>query len=85
MEVQAALGSEIVMAFDECAAGDAAPEVARASMELTARWAKRSRTEFDRLQSQATYVGIRGERKLTRRLAARRLCLELFRVERISI
>jgi len=50
MEVQAALGSEIVMAFDECAAGDAAPEVARASMELTARWAKRSRARFESLQ-----------------------------------
>jgi queuine tRNA-ribosyltransferase len=57
MEVQAALGSEIVMAFDECAAGDAAPEVARASMELTARWAKRSRAGFDSLQSQALDTG----------------------------
>lgn len=50
MEVQAALGAEIVMAFDECAAGDAPPEVSRKSMELTARWAKRSRTRFDSLQ-----------------------------------
>jgi queuine tRNA-ribosyltransferase len=50
MEVQAALGSEIVMAFDECAAGDASPEISRASMELTARWAERSRTKFDSLQ-----------------------------------
>lgn len=57
MEVQSALGSEIVMAFDECAAGDAAPEVARASMELTARWAKRSRTEFDSLRAQALDSG----------------------------
>src|SRR5687767_8970411 len=37
MEVQAALGSDIVMAFDECAPGRAAHEVARASLELTAR------------------------------------------------
>jgi queuine tRNA-ribosyltransferase len=50
MEVQAALGAEIVMAFDECAAGDAAPDVARQSLELTARWAKRSRAKFDSLQ-----------------------------------
>ncbi len=57
MDVQAALGAEIVMAFDECAAGDATPEVARVSMELTARWAKRSRTEFDSLQSQALDAG----------------------------
>ena len=57
MQIQAALGSEIVMAFDECAAGDALPEVSRQSMELTARWAKRSRTEFDNLQSQVADAG----------------------------
>ncbi|HEV7681658.1 MAG TPA: tRNA guanosine(34) transglycosylase Tgt [Pyrinomonadaceae bacterium] len=51
MEVQAALGSEIVMAFDECAAGDAPPEVSRKSMELTARWAERSRAKFNGLQA----------------------------------
>ena len=53
MEVQATLGSEIAMAFDECAAGDAPPDVSRQSMELTARWAKRSRAKFDSLQLQA--------------------------------
>jgi queuine tRNA-ribosyltransferase len=53
MEVQATLGSEIAMAFDECAAGDASPDVSRQSMELTARWAKRSRAKFDSLQLQA--------------------------------
>ncbi len=50
MEVQAALGSEIVMAFDECAAADALPIDSRRSMELTARWAQRSRARFDALQ-----------------------------------
>ncbi len=49
MEVQAALGAEIAMAFDECAPGEATPEEARASMELTLRWAKRSRAAFDRV------------------------------------
>ena len=57
MQVQAALGSDIVMAFDECAAGDAPPDVSRQSMELTARWAKRSRDEFDSLQSAALDTG----------------------------
>src|SRR5207244_2285896 len=52
MEVQAALGSDIVMAFDECAAGDAPHDILRQSMELTARWAARSRATFDSLQSQ---------------------------------
>jgi len=57
MEVQAALGSEIVMAFDECAAGDAPPEISRQSMELTARWAARSRASFDSLQSEGMDSG----------------------------
>jgi queuine tRNA-ribosyltransferase len=43
MEVQAVLGAEIAMAFDECAPGEAAREEARRSMELTLRWAKRSK------------------------------------------
>src|SRR6267154_1987029 len=47
MEVQAALGSEIAMAFDECAPGEATAEEARRSMELTLRWAKRSKEAFD--------------------------------------
>jgi queuine tRNA-ribosyltransferase len=57
MEVQATLGSEIVMAFDECAAGDAPPDVSRQSMELTARWAERSRVRFDSLQAAGMDTG----------------------------
>ncbi|HVF66934.1 MAG TPA: tRNA guanosine(34) transglycosylase Tgt [Pyrinomonadaceae bacterium] len=57
MEVQAALGSDIVMAFDECPPGRAAHEAARASMELTARWARRSRTRFDELQREGADAG----------------------------
>jgi queuine tRNA-ribosyltransferase len=57
MDVQAVLGSEIVMAFDECAAGDAPLEGSRQSMALTARWATRSRTRFDQLQSDASDMG----------------------------
>ena len=48
MEAQAALGAEIAMAFDECAPGEATPEEARRSMELTLRWAKRSKEAFAR-------------------------------------
>jgi len=54
MEVQHALGSDVVMVFDECAPGEAAADEARRSMELTARWAKRSREAFDKLQDVAT-------------------------------
>src|SRR5438477_12014552 len=48
MEVQAVLGAEIAMAFDECAPGKATHEEARRSMELTLRWAKRSKEAFER-------------------------------------
>ena len=57
MEVQAALGSDIVMVFDECAPGEASHEETERSMSLTARWAKRSRVAFDRLQSDAADTG----------------------------
>jgi queuine tRNA-ribosyltransferase len=57
MEVQAALGSEIVMAFDECLPGRATHEAARASLELTARWARRSRVRFDELQARGADSG----------------------------
>ncbi|HYO62987.1 MAG TPA: tRNA guanosine(34) transglycosylase Tgt [Pyrinomonadaceae bacterium] len=57
MEVQAALGSDLVMAFDECAPGDASHEEARRSMELTARWAARSRAHFDLMQREGHDAG----------------------------
>ena len=51
MEVQAALGSDIVMVFDECPPGDAGHERTKQSLELTARWAKRSKERFEELQA----------------------------------
>lgn len=57
MEVQAALGSDIVMVFDECAPGEASHEEAERSMNLTTRWAKRSRDAFDRLQIDGADTG----------------------------
>jgi queuine tRNA-ribosyltransferase len=43
MEIQKALGSDIVMAFDECPALPATKQTLKESMELTLRWAKRCR------------------------------------------
>ena len=51
MEIQAVLGSEIVMVFDECPPGDAGYDATKASLELTARWAARSKARFDELQT----------------------------------
>ncbi|HEX4604644.1 MAG TPA: tRNA guanosine(34) transglycosylase Tgt [Candidatus Angelobacter sp.] len=47
MEIQIALGADIVMAFDECTEHPAGRERARASMEMTLRWAKRSKDYFE--------------------------------------
>src|SRR4051812_17903395 len=42
MEIQIALGADIIMAFDECTEHPAERDRARESMDLTLRWAKRS-------------------------------------------
>ena len=57
MDIQAALGSEIVMAFDECPPGDAGVEATRKSLEMTARWAERSKNRFDELQNTGMDTG----------------------------
>ena len=57
MEVQAALGSEIVMVFDECPPGDAGFDQTQKSLEMTARWAKRSKERFEELQNEGADTG----------------------------
>jgi queuine tRNA-ribosyltransferase len=47
MEIQRLLRSDIVMAFDECPRIDRPYDEIAASMELSMRWAKRSRDAFD--------------------------------------
>ncbi len=47
MEVQGQLGSDIQMIFDECTDYPATEAEARISMELSLRWALRSRAAFD--------------------------------------
>ena len=46
MEIQKLLGSDIVMAFDECTPFPATQAEARKSMELSMRWAERSKDAF---------------------------------------
>src|SRR4051812_11091827 len=47
MEIQRLLGSDIVMAFDECTPFPATRDEAAASMERSMRWARRSRDGFN--------------------------------------
>src|SRR5262249_44410780 len=61
MEIQAALGSDIVMAFDECTPYPATRAEALSSLELTNRWAARSRQRLSELhcdQSQSERLGL---------------------------
>ena len=48
MDVQIALGSDIAMAFDECTEYPAEYTRARRSLDLTLRWAERSKQHFER-------------------------------------
>lgn len=47
MEIQIGLGGDIIMAFDECTEYPADAQRARASMEMTLRWAERSKAYFE--------------------------------------
>jgi len=60
MEIQRLLGSDIVMAFDECTKNGATKEEALASMERSMRWAKRSRDGFDSGEAHAAGAALFG-------------------------
>jgi len=47
LEAEIGLGADIIMAFDECTEFPAEHERTRQSMELTLRWARRSRDYFE--------------------------------------
>ena len=63
VQIQTVLNSDIVMQFDECTPHDTAGVLtteaqARASMELSRRWALRSQEEFQRLENPNALFGI---------------------------
>jgi queuine tRNA-ribosyltransferase len=58
MQIQYDLGSDIVMIFDECTPYPATWEEAKQSMEMSLRWAQRSRNEFDGLKNPNALFGI---------------------------
>ena len=69
MEIQRLLGSDIVMSFDECTPFPATEKQAKLSMDLSMRWAQRSRDAFgDRtgyalfgIQQGSTFKDMRAE------------------------
>ena len=58
MQVQTVLDSDVVMAFDECPPYPATEAQARESMELSMRWARRSRDAFRELGNPNALFGI---------------------------
>lgn len=60
MEIQNALGSDIMMAFDECPPYPAEFEYMKKSVERTSRWAERCLNAHSRPQDQALFGIIQG-------------------------
>ncbi|WP_130557908.1 tRNA guanosine(34) transglycosylase Tgt [Limnobacter thiooxidans] len=58
MRIQTVLNSDIVMIFDECTPYPATHTEARVSMEMSMRWARRSRDSFDELGNSNGLFGI---------------------------
>jgi queuine tRNA-ribosyltransferase len=55
MEAQIGLGADIIMAFDECTEYPADKERVRKSMDLTLRWAERSKKHFEEHKSEVPW------------------------------
>ncbi|WP_332672869.1 tRNA guanosine(34) transglycosylase Tgt [Aromatoleum sp.] len=58
MRIQTVLNSDVVMIFDECTPHPATHDEAEKSMQLSLRWARRSRDEFDRVGNPNALFGI---------------------------
>jgi queuine tRNA-ribosyltransferase len=54
---QIGLGADIIMAFDECTEHPAERERARESMEMTLRWLRRSRDNFEEHKEEVPWFG----------------------------
>lgn len=60
MEIQYLLGSDITMIFDECTPYPATFEVAKESMELSLRWAERSKKAYRGREGYALFAIVQG-------------------------
>ena len=62
MEIQIALGADIIMAFDECTEHPADRQRAESSMEMTLRWAERSKTYFEQHKYDSPWADAHSDR-----------------------
>src|SRR5215469_6286118 len=83
IEAEIGLGADIIMAFDECTEFPAEKERVRASMEMTLRWAERSKKHFEEHKNEVPWgprrqssVASRQPEEIPRRFAPRNDKLE---------
>ena len=60
MEIEEALGADIIMSFDECCAYPSSYEYTKKSMERTTRWAKRCKDAHTNIDEQSLFGIIQG-------------------------
>lgn len=60
VEIQGLLGSDIQMQLDECIKLPSPPEEVRRAMELSLRWAERSRVQFEKMDGPSKGQGLYG-------------------------
>ena len=60
IQIQNALGADVIMAFDECPPGQASREVVQAATERTYRWLERCLVAHQRPQDQALFGIVQG-------------------------
>jgi queuine tRNA-ribosyltransferase len=60
IEVQNDLGADIIMAFDQCPAGNAEPDIQRQAVDRTIRWAEQSLAAHARKMDQGLFGIVQG-------------------------
>jgi len=66
VEIQLALGADIIMCLDECVEYPASRETTHRAMKLTSRWARRAKESWLRQDSRGSGFGVRGSQSLGR-------------------
>jgi queuine tRNA-ribosyltransferase len=77
IEIQHAIGADIIIAFDECTSPTASYEYQKEAMDRTHRWAKRSilahKQDYDALKKQGIFGVVQGGRHLDLRKESARV------------
>ncbi len=81
IEIQHAIGADIIVAFDECTSPTAPYEYQKEAMDRTHRWAKRSilahKRNYDALKNQGLYGVVQGGRFLDLRKESARILSDM--------